>query len=274
MKRMYIVSKIMLTAMVISMMVSSCHKTENSESSAGRNYSDYEKRMVSQLTGTSWRYDKYVRVYSSEKEEIVYTTGILTFSDDEIFHMRDLGRQSENMRYTADGSWYFKDDKLYMTFIAPPGVSWTASEKGNLIAIIGIGNTITSVTPTSMVWHDYGIIDDVRYFTKVNYTEGGGNTGGGGNSSNGDAPYVTSFDFTATKSSITVKFMCSERPNSATVKYGTSSANTTVSSSIIGKQVSATATGLKAGTKYYFKCTVKNEYGSSTSDEFYAITNY
>ena len=99
------------------------------------------------------------------------------------------------------------------------------------------------------------------------------NDGGDNNQSN-DAPYITSFSFTATKTSITVKFMASERPTSASVKYGENSANKTISSNISGKQISATATGLKAGTKYYFKCTVKNSYGSSTSDSFAAITNY
>ena len=105
---------------------------------------------------------------------------------------------------------------------------------------------------------------------------GGGSGSGSGSDggSDGEAPYVTSFSFTATKSSITVKFMCNEKPTSATVKYGESSATKSVSSSITGKQVSATASGLKAGTKYYFKCTVKNSYGSSTSDEYSAITNY
>lgn len=105
---------------------------------------------------------------------------------------------------------------------------------------------------------------------------GGGSGSGSGNDSgnDGETPYVTSFDFTATKSSITVKFMCNERPTSATIKYGTSTPSSTASSSISGKQVSATVSGLKSGTKYYFKCTVKNSYGSSTSDTFSAMTNY
>jgi len=115
--------------------------------------------------------------------------------------------------------------------------------------------------------------EDVSWVTNDDDNSGTG-SGSGGSGSTGDAPYVTSFDFTATKSSITVKFMCSERPTNATIKYGTSSPTSTASSSISGKQVSATVSGLKSGTKYYFKCTVKNSYGSSTSDTFSAITNY
>ena len=115
--------------------------------------------------------------------------------------------------------------------------------------------------------------EKTRYFSKVAYREIEDDAPGGGTSS-GDAPYVTDFTFTATKTSITVKFMCSERPNSATISYGESSANKTLSTSIAGKQVSATATGLKSGTKYYFKCKVSNQNGSSTSDGWTAITNY
>lgn len=116
---------------------------------------------------------------------------------------------------------------------------------------------------------------NIRPVTIYSDDDSGNGDGNGDNSGNdGEPPYVTSFDFTATKSSITVKFMCNERPSSATVKYGTSSPSSTTSSSISGKQVSATVSGLKSGTKYYFKCTVSNSYGSSTSDTFTAITNY
>ena len=116
---------------------------------------------------------------------------------------------------------------------------------------------------------------NIRPVTIYSDDDSGNEDGNGDNSGNdGEPPYVTSFDFTATKSSITVKFMCNERPSSATIKYGTSSPSSTTSSSISGKQVSATVSGLKSGTKYYFKCTVSNSYGSSTSDTFTAITNY
>ena len=118
------------------------------------------------------------------------------------------------------------------------------------------------------------VSEPIHEFSSNSGNNGNEDLGGGSGTSSGDAPYVTSFDFTATKTSITVKFMCSERPTSATVKYGEVSPTKTISSTISGKQVSATATGLKAGTKYYFSCTVKNNYGSSTSNNLPAITNY
>lgn len=100
---------------------------------------------------------------------------------------------------------------------------------------------------------------------------GGGENNGG---SSGDAPYITNFTSTSTKNSISVNFMSSEKPTSATIYYGENSANKSLNTTISSKQISAKATGLKAGTKYYFKCTVKNENGSSTSDEYPAMTNY
>ena len=107
-----------------------------------------------------------------------------------------------------------------------------------------------------------------------NIKTNGSGGGGSGSGNDGDTPYVTSFDFTATKNSITVKFMCSEKPTKATIKYGDASPSKTVSSSISGKQVSATVKNLKSGTKYYFQCTISNNAGTSTSDVFPAITNY
>ena len=101
----------------------------------------------------------------------------------------------------------------------------------------------------------------------------GDNPNGNGGEEN-DKPYVIRCDFTATKTSITVKFMCNIRPTKATIKYGTSSPSKTVSTTITNKQVSATVRGLNSGTKYYFNCTVSNSYGSSTSDTYPAMTNY
>jgi hypothetical protein len=85
-------------------------------------------------------------------------------------------------------------------------------------------------------------------------------TGNDDNHSDGDAPRIISFTYTATKNSITVKFMATDKPTSATIKYGESSATKSLSSSITNKQISATARGLKSGTKYYFKCTWKLYY--------------
>lgn len=103
----------------------------------------------------------------------------------------------------------------------------------------------------------------------------GGNNGGGGGGSSNDVPYVTGFDFTASKTSIKVTFRASSRPASASIYYGERSATKSAGTpTIIGTSVTTTVNGLKSGTKYYFKCTVKNSKGSSTSDDWPAMTQY
>lgn len=88
--------------------------------------------------------------------------------------------------------------------------------------------------------------------------------------------YETNFTFTATTTKITVNFYFSDRLSSATIKYGTSSScSSSKSASVSSKCASATISGLKAGTKYYFKCVAKSTSGKSyTTDAYPAITNY
>lgn len=262
-------SKIVLVAL-ISVGCLSCGKSTDNEFDGGsysREYSDFEERMISELTGTSWRLDKLVNGNSTRTEY-----AIITFADNERLQVIDFKTADGNYISSKDGAWYFDNNKLVLLYY-----NENIGDTGQMAVVLGMNHDISSLTPSSMILDDSnGNI--TRYFSKVTYweigdeTPGGGN--GGGNGSSTDAPYVIDFDFTATKNSITVKFMCSEKPNSATISYGESSATKTLSSTITGKQVSATATGLKPGTKYYFKCKVSNQNGSSTSDGWTAITNY
>lgn len=114
--------------------------------------------------------------------------------------------------------------------------------------------------------------------TNPNYS-GPGYSGGGSSSpdsgSEGYAPEVTGFDYTSTKNSIKVTFQTDSRPSSASIYYGENDANKSAGGvNIIGNSVTANVSGLKSGTKYYFKCVVKNSYGSTTSDGWPASTLY
>lgn len=100
----------------------------------------------------------------------------------------------------------------------------------------------------------------------------GGGTGGGGSST--ESLYFTNFNYTATQTSVTVKFYTNERASSATIKYGEYSASSSASATITNKEISATIRGLKKGTKYYVKCTARNSSGSVTSDDYPVMTNY
>lgn len=257
---------IILMVAIVSVGFVSCGKTTDNEIDGGsysREYSDYEERMISELTGTSWRYDKFV---NGTKMSTEYA--IITFAENEQLQVIDFKTRDGKYISTKEGSWYFSNNILVFLCYVPDNMADTAY----LSAALGVNHDISSLTSSSMILVDSDG-KDTRYFSKVAYREIEDDAHGGG-TSYGDAPYVTDFTFTATKTSITVKFMCSEKPNSATVSYGESSATKTLSSSITGKQVSATATGLKSGTKYYFKCTVSNQNGSSTSDGWSAMTNY
>jgi len=83
-----------------------------------------------------------------------------------------------------------------------------------------------------------------------------------------------SFNYTTTQTSVTVKFYTNERASSATIKYGEYSASSSASATITNKEISATISGLKKGTKYYVKCTARNSSGSVTSDDYPVRTNY
>ena len=255
-----------LMVAIMSFSVVSCGKivdNDNENEPNIREYSDYEKRMISELTGTSWRFDKLVNRTKTSTEY-----GIITFVDNERLQIIDYKTRDGDYISTKDGAWYFNNNILVFICHVPDN----ASGSGYLSAALGVNHEISSLTSSSMILVDPDG-DETRYFSRVNYREIEDKTPSGG-TSYGDVPYVTDFAFTSTKSSITVKFTCSERPTSATVKYGTSSTTKTASSTIAGKQVSATVSGLKSGTKYYFSCTVKNSNGSSTSDNWPAMTQY
>lgn len=100
----------------------------------------------------------------------------------------------------------------------------------------------------------------------------GGSSGGGGSST--ESLYFTNFNYTATQTSVTVKFYTNEKPTSATIKYGESTPSTSASATITSHEISATIRGLKKGTKYYVKCTASNSSGSVTSDNYPVMTNY
>ena len=104
----------------------------------------------------------------------------------------------------------------------------------------------------------------------------GGSNGENDNEDTGEAPQIVNYTFTSTQNSITVKFYTDVSITKATIKYGTSATSVSKSTTetVASHCATATVKNLKSGTKYYFKCTVKNNYGSTTSDVYPAMTNY
>ncbi|MBD5275392.1 MAG: hypothetical protein HDS37_04745 [Bacteroides sp.] len=130
------------------------------------------------------------------------------------------------------------------------------------------------------IYVDGASVDDGVSVRPVTTASGSSSSGGSsdnsGSTGSSEELYQTNFTFTATTSKITVNFYFSDRLSSATIKYGTtSSCSSSKSASVSAKCASATISGLKAGTKYYFKCTAKSSAGKScTTDVYPAITNY
>ena len=91
----------------------------------------------------------------------------------------------------------------------------------------------------------------------------------------GEAPSFTSFDYTYTSTSVTVSFYTDADITDGLIYYGTNTPTIPVSSvyTTVGRRmVQATIKNLRESTKYYVKCTVKNKYGSKTSDVFPVMT--
>lgn len=215
----------------------------------------YDLEVESILEGTTWRCTK--------EESINYNLqykgrGIITFGYGGVAYFFDMEKEAPDWY----GEWYVKDKKLWMI----PN-SDNKDYARRYLAIFGLAEEIVKLTDTEMI---IGTSVSRYYYTKQKYKSG--NDGGG---SSNDVPYVTGFDYTATKTSIKVSFRVNSRPTSASIYYGENSANKSAGSpTIVGTTVTATVNGLKSGTKYYFKCTVKNSKGSSTSDDWPAMTQY
>ena len=100
-----------------------------------------------------------------------------------------------------------------------------------------------------------------------------------GNENAGASPEIGFYDFSATKSSITVRYQIFNKDeaniNNARIYYGTSSNPTSsVSANVTGVYITATITGLSKGTEYYVKCRAVGNGGSTTTDVTKCITNY
>lgn len=265
--------QIMALALAFTLSVS-CSKDDDDIIHNEYNYSqltdnDEDSRLTDKLEGTSWQ---QVKSYFYDDDP----GGIMTFGYNHIWYV--IGAKQRN--YTtldAIGTWYVNNGFLSLTISQYDGNASSLSDARCRLSAEGfLWDEITYID-SKVMFGKWKKDDEPTEWQKVPYRENtlsdSGSSNGGSESQDG-IPYVTGYDYTATRNSITVKLMCSERPTNATVKYGQTTPSGTITSSILNKQVSATATGLKPGTKYYFKCTVRNACGSSTSDTFYAMTTY
>lgn len=98
---------------------------------------------------------------------------------------------------------------------------------------------------------------------------GSGNSGNNGSSTTYEKPDIGLEDYTCYRTSITLKYRIynqnEAKVTSARGYYGTSSPTSSVGATVAGSLITIHVSGLKAGTKYYFKCSATGPGGTSTS---------
>lgn len=237
--------------------------------------SAYAMAMEEKLTCTSWKLTKTVG-YNADgtvnKDHNMYYAvgGILSFAPDSVLYFMNIPK-FENRSLDNTGMWFFtKDDDLMLL-----GNGKTlGADVGALLVTMGGCTSIVSISDSELVLKSSST---EYYYKKISYRiPKDAVPDENSDEDTGEAPQIVNFTFTSTKNSITVKFYTDVSITKATIKYGTSATSITKSTSetVASHCATATVKNLKSGTKYYFKCTAKNKYGSSTSDVYPAMTNY
>lgn len=218
--------------------------------------STYDIEMEDELKGTTWK--RWKEDYGNYIESVNGPT--VTFDNDGIVYLFDSPIGAKDWY----GTWEVENKELWIT----PEYDSNSDIARKWMIVMGLGTEVIRISESELVISHNSHND---YYKRLSFRRG--HSGGG--TTSGEAPNVTSFDYTATSNSLTVKFYTDEKPTSASVYYGENSATKSAGTpTIASKQVSVTVRGLKSGTKYYFKCIVRNEYGSSTSDGWPAMTYY
>lgn len=280
-------NKILLTLLIAAMPLTfiSCDK-DDAEESESRPLSEKQTQLEKDLCNTSWQLTKNnVSPNCGVGSTLTFGgyTGIDNREGKPQYNLYGLGIGPNGENH--EGTWWVSDGVL-TTFIYPND-GQKAYDHDYIYAgtfTVGISHSEVSLTSSKLVLKDK-VYEKTREYKKVMYVEPTSPTGGTGNNNSGnnndnngqggEAPHVINFNYSSTTSTITVTFTATDRPTSASIKYGDSpSASKTLSTTIAGVQAKATATGLKKGTKYYFKCTLKKDGRTSTSDAFPAMTRY
>lgn len=236
------------------------------------NSSSMDATYENQLTGTSWKQSSCAIYYSNGDVETKISNAIVTYSSNHVWYIIGISG------YNGWGTWKVENGVIEWDATGNNGGMNNPSFRGILVASNFGPRKIVSLTDNKMrlVWPNND--KDWVEYTRVSYQEpsdaGSGSGTSGGSGSSTESLYFTNFNYTATQTSVTVKFYTNERASSATIKYGEYSASSSASATITNKEVSATIRNLKKGTKYYVRCTARNSNGSVTSDDYPVMTNY
>ena len=253
----------------------SCSKDDDANEDQGggspgeiRNPSELERK----LFNTSWIEYKY-EVYKNGTRTLINTNSNypLYFSSERFnessnaYKLIYKGLSLDGPLQERTGLWYGTEDDFYLT----------ASSAGLPYSCRVAALTSTNLQLVKEYDSDGKIEKDVWSFKKNTWNP----NGNGGNTNADGAPRIGFYDFTATRTSITVRYQIFNKSeaniSSATIYYGTSSnPSRSVSASIVGNYITATISGLSKGTEYYVKCKATGGGGSTTTDVVKCITNY
>lgn len=268
----------------------SCSKYDNDTLQENSYTIDPEiEALSSMLFNTSWTY-QYSAFYNKDNGNYRYTNTefankfTFTFSNEVISN--NSYRLIVNGNKASAACWCIDSNGLdySATDYGLRFANMSTKEAGNWSALGGsiFDGKIVSLTDSELIVKDY-YSDGINYVKHVFCSSGstGGGTSGdsSGSSTSNEKPDVGFYDFTATKTSLTVKYkiynMAEAGVSFAKIYYGTSSNPSKYKTATVsGTLITVKITGLKSGTTYYVKCVATGKGGSTTTTTTKCITNY
>ena len=245
-------------------MLVSCSSDEGGESGNGPQATGQE--LERQLLDTHWKLTRETKVENGTEKVLnnpcVLNTITFSGETDRAWHYLYLNN-------THSGWWWIDGEMICC--------QWDTGDpktNGAYSTAFGFGHSrIGKMTDSELVM----IADYDTYSNYFNYvsTSGSGSDPG----SPAEKPDIGFYDFTATKTSVTVTYKIYNKDEAkvsdAKIYYGTSSNPTTgKNASVNGTLIKATISGLKAGTTYYVKCRATGAGGTTTSETSRVITAY
>lgn len=236
------------------------------------NPTDLEKS----LFGTSWKIStKIINASGTVSSYFIDKYSSITLTDEKINpDSKTKPRYYFYYKGKLGGTWYEDTNKgdKYLS-ITPTEIP--TSEWMEWINAMGTGGHVYEHSSSELkLENSTSTSYTTLYIYKASSSEETGNNGG----TIEEPPYIAYYNFTATKTSVTVEFevLNDVRITSAKVKYGTTqNPSSTVNASIIAKHFKATISGLKSGTTYYVRGVATGSNGKTgQSDVIKVITQY
>ncbi len=273
---------------VIGLKLVSCSKDD--DVSSGNNYTidPVTQVLSSKLFNTSWVYQysdfynkdngKYRRTSTEFANKFTYTFSNKTYSTNKYLLIVNGN--------TSAACWWCIDSNgldLSSTDYCYRFANMSAGAVGGWSACGGsVSDAKITLTNSELVVKEYYSdgVNYVKHVFKSSGSTGEGTSGDSSGSSTSNAkPDIGFYDFSATKTSLTVQYKIYNSTEagvtSAKIYHGTSSNPSKSSTATVsGALITSKITGLKSGTTYYVKCVATGKGGVTTTSTTKCITNY